>query len=549
MMNFMFAKNKTGFIDGSIKKPETKSDKYLPWMRCDVMIKGWLTTTMEKEIRNSVKYAKTAADIWNNLKERFGKESAPKAYELKQSLATTRQDGTTVSVYYMRLRILWDEMESILPTPRCTCNGYECGLGKKLTELNGKERTYEFLMGLDDQYPEWWQRKGKGDKSKPKAAMVEMKPCPISGMTEEQYAMFLKLFACGLGCHRTHNPPRTLLKNLFMNTIERPITIPNGESIPVKGKGEVVFKGGLNIKGVLFVPNFTCNLLSVRRLTKDLRCVVTFFPDFFVLQDLKSGNLIGAGDCRGGLYWMGGIKEERKAMTVTIDAWHRRLRHASNIKFSRVSFLKDVSLSLIAKVCDSCNKAKLTRLPFPISSTKTSNCFDLIHCDIWGKYKRPSLTGANYFLTIVDDYSRAVWVYLLKHKHETSLITNNTKIQLDLPLITEVMSKAYLVSSHASGPRSDETLAMASRTIRKAIHAAKDQTSISIAKVARNVAPDLERFYMSECDGTVSKRLSKTNVWIMALKALMLIHRLLVDGDPAFEQEIMFAKAKRGQGL
>lgn len=58
-------------------------------MRCDAMIKGWLTTAMEKEIRNSVKYAKTATEIWKDLKERFGKESAPKAYELKQSLNTT----------------------------------------------------------------------------------------------------------------------------------------------------------------------------------------------------------------------------------------------------------------------------------------------------------------------------------------------------------------------------------------------------------------------------------------------------------------------------
>ena len=43
-------------------------------------------------------------------------------------------------------------------------------------------------------YPEWWPGKGKGDKPRPKAAMVETKPCPIPGMTEEQYAMFLKLF-------------------------------------------------------------------------------------------------------------------------------------------------------------------------------------------------------------------------------------------------------------------------------------------------------------------------------------------------------------------
>lgn len=131
-------------------------------------------------------------------------------------------------------------------------------------------------------------------------------------------------------------------------------------------------------------------------------------------------NLIGAGDCHGGLYWMKGIKEERKAMAVTIDAWHKRLGHASDIKLSRVNFLKEVSSSFRNKVCDSCNKAKLTRLPFPISSIKTTNCFELIHCDVWGKYRKPSLTGANYFLTIVDDYSRAVWVYLLKHKHEAS---------------------------------------------------------------------------------------------------------------------------------
>ncbi|GJT55139.1 retrotransposon protein, putative, ty1-copia subclass [Tanacetum coccineum] len=60
-------------------------------------------------------------------------------------------------------------------------------------------------------------------------------------------------------------------------------------------------------------------------------------------------------------------------------------------------------------------------LPFPVSTTKTHACFDLIHCDIWGKYRTPSLTRASYFLTIVDDFSRATWVYLLKQKHEASM--------------------------------------------------------------------------------------------------------------------------------
>uniref|UniRef100_A0A251SY86 Putative gag-polypeptide of LTR copia-type n=1 Tax=Helianthus annuus TaxID=4232 RepID=A0A251SY86_HELAN len=152
MTNFLFAKNKIGFVDGSIVKPETTSKDYMPWMRCDAMVKGWLTTAMDKEIRGSVKYANTASEIWADLKERFGKESAPRAYELKQSLHVTRHEGTTVSAYFTRLIKIWDEINMVLPAPRCTCSGCKCEVGKKITELKEKERLYEFLMGLDDEF-------------------------------------------------------------------------------------------------------------------------------------------------------------------------------------------------------------------------------------------------------------------------------------------------------------------------------------------------------------------------------------------------------------
>lgn len=70
--------------------------------------------------------------------------------------------------------------------------------------------------------------------------------------------------------------------------------------------------------------------------------------------------------------------------------------------------------------CDSCAREKFTRLPFPVSSIKSTECFELLHCDIWGKHRMPSLTHANYFLTIVDDFSRSVWVFLLRHKSDAS---------------------------------------------------------------------------------------------------------------------------------
>ncbi|XP_076882240.1 uncharacterized protein LOC143530645 [Bidens hawaiensis] len=103
MENFLFAKNKVGFIDGTLKKPDPN---HMAWLRCDAMIKGWLNTAMEKEIRTSVKYATSAQEIWSDLQDRFGKESAPRAYELKQLLSMTKQEGTYVSAYFTRLRAL-----------------------------------------------------------------------------------------------------------------------------------------------------------------------------------------------------------------------------------------------------------------------------------------------------------------------------------------------------------------------------------------------------------------------------------------------------------
>jgi len=46
---------------------------------------------------------------------RFGKKSAPKAYELTNQLTTNLQDGTFVSAYYTKFRSLRDEIQSIIP--------------------------------------------------------------------------------------------------------------------------------------------------------------------------------------------------------------------------------------------------------------------------------------------------------------------------------------------------------------------------------------------------------------------------------------------------
>jgi len=53
------------------------------------------------------------------------------------------------------------------------------------------------------------------------------------------------------------------------------------------------------------------------------------------------------------------------------------------------------------------------------------NTFDLIHVDIWGPVNIVSVYGHKYFLTIVDDYSRHTWIYLMKAKSETETLLHN----------------------------------------------------------------------------------------------------------------------------
>lgn len=68
--------------------------------------------------------------------------------------------------------------------------------------------------------------------------------------------------------------------------------------------------------------------------------------------------------------------------------------------------------------CEICHKAKQSREPFPLSSHKSAALFELIHADVWGPYGVESHDGYKYFLSLVDDFSRVTWIFLLRSKSE-----------------------------------------------------------------------------------------------------------------------------------
>ena len=43
---------------------------------------------------------------------------------------------------------------------------------------------------------------------------------------------------------------------------------------------------------------------------------------------------------------------------------------------------------------------------------------ELVHVDVWGLTKNASLRGHQYFISVVDDYSRRCWVYHMRQRIE-----------------------------------------------------------------------------------------------------------------------------------
>lgn len=48
-----------------------------------------------------------------------------------------------------------------------------------------------------------------------------------------------------------------------------------------------------------------------------------------------------------------------------------------------------------------------------------------------GPYRIPASCGALYFLTIVDDRSRAVWIYLLNRKNDVASVLKNFIVMIN----------------------------------------------------------------------------------------------------------------------
>jgi len=127
-----------------------------------------------------------------------------------------------------------------------------------------------------------------------------------------------------------------------------PVLLPSGDKANIVAKGSMPLNSVYYLYNVLYVPTFKVDLISVSRLTRDLNCLVIFFPYWCILQDLATRRMIGLGKQHNRLYYLVALATKNNftnhssatnhptcnLTVLPIDLWHNRLGHTSPLRLN-----------------------------------------------------------------------------------------------------------------------------------------------------------------------------------------------------------------------
>ena len=248
----------------------------------------------------------------------------------------------------------------------------------------------------------------------------------------------------GATCHMCNK--KSLFSHLVPLQSSITIALGDGHSLQAIGHGNVTLKMKLPLErvetctlhDVLFVPDLAYNLLSITAASK-WRKVTTFTEEVCAIRALES-KLIASGHREGSLYYLDQQDDIHQVCTSQESKraiWHRRLGHLGSsgmeelVKRQMVRGL-DFDCKQVPDFCEPCARGKSHRLPFKHKSEqRTRHPLELVHTDVCGKIGTKSLSGGEYFVSFIDDYTCHSWIFVLKRKSDVYSCFQKWKAQVE----------------------------------------------------------------------------------------------------------------------
>ncbi|XP_028768107.1 uncharacterized protein LOC114725722 [Neltuma alba] len=143
----LLSKNKIKFADGTIPPPSVNDPMFPAWERCNNLVQGWIIKSLSPTIARSILWFDRASEIWSDLRSRYSQSDIFRIAELQEEIYSLKQGNLSVSEYYTKLKILWDELSNIRPIKPCDC-------GSLGIEAKHRQEDYviRFLKGLNEQF-------------------------------------------------------------------------------------------------------------------------------------------------------------------------------------------------------------------------------------------------------------------------------------------------------------------------------------------------------------------------------------------------------------
>ena len=115
------------------------------------MIVSWLLNTIDVEVKGTLSKFREAHQLWTHLKTRFATINGPRIHQLKSAIAMCEQTKTmSISTYYGKLNVLWQELFKHEPLISCTCPT-PCSASSLHAERRENQRLHvvKFFIFLD----------------------------------------------------------------------------------------------------------------------------------------------------------------------------------------------------------------------------------------------------------------------------------------------------------------------------------------------------------------------------------------------------------------
>ncbi|KAK8921022.1 hypothetical protein KSP39_PZI020059 [Platanthera zijinensis] len=233
----------------------------------------------------------------------------------------------------------------------------------------------------------------------------------------------------------------------FDESFKSEVTLGDGKKEIIEGKGtaSVITMEGVQkfINEVQYVPTLAHNLLSVGQLLRKGYKIVFDHKKCHIYRPQSNSAVATAHINSSNIFTIDLKPNKNFSLACTenklTQLWHYRLGHLNlhSLYHMHQNQLVD-GLPKITKTehhCDTCARSKSHRQPFPLSAQRrASQPLDLLHMDLWGPASTPSLGGKRYFLLIVDDYSRYMWIMHLEQKSDSFLQFKAFKQQVEKQL-------------------------------------------------------------------------------------------------------------------